>query len=53
MMSTSTVQRAFELAPACKSIRELKSKLRREGCAQVEDYLGGSIVKQLTALMGA
>ena len=39
------IQRAFQLAPECGSIMELKRKLRAEGYAQVDAHLGGKLIK--------
>ena len=41
-MEIGTVQRAFELAPECRSLDELRSKLKQEGYWSVNDHLAGS-----------
>jgi hypothetical protein len=47
------VKRAFELAPDCTSIDEIRSKLRREGYDGVVEHLqGGSIQKDLRLKLG-
>lgn len=37
----NTIERAFELAPACGSIGELRRALEEDGCALVDVHLGG------------
>jgi hypothetical protein len=44
-MEIGTVQRAFELAPECTSIGELRLKLKREGYSAVDEHLQGSSVQ--------
>ena len=44
-MPIGTVQRAFELAPECTSIGEIRFKLKREGYAAVNEHLQGSSVQ--------
>jgi hypothetical protein len=52
MRSIGTVERAFQLAPGSASLDELRSKLRREGFAQVDDHLsGGTIRAELKRLL--
>lgn len=46
-----TVERAFELAPQCTSIDELRSKLLREGHTQVDAHLQGSLRRDLVKLL--
>ena len=41
-MSAGTVQRAFELAPECRTIAELRSKLINERCANIDAHLKDS-----------
>lgn len=41
-MSAGTVQRAFELAPECRTIDELRSKLINERCANIDAHLKDS-----------
>jgi hypothetical protein len=48
-----TIKRAFELAPDCTSIAEIRSKLRREGYDEVGEHLqGGSIQRDLRLKLG-
>jgi hypothetical protein len=48
-----TIKRAFELAPDCTSIDEIRSKLRREGYDEVGEHLqGGSIQRDLRLKLG-
>jgi ribosomal protein S8 len=45
---SGTVKRAFEIAPDCTTIDEIRSRLREEGYANVFEHLqGSSIQKQL------
>ena len=48
---TGTVERAFQLAPECQTINELRAKLEREGHSGVEAHLKGSLRKELKALL--
>lgn len=42
------IQRAFELAPECSSLKELRQHLASEGCDRLDAHLGGlSIQRQL------
>ena len=51
-MTVGTVERAFQLAPECSSIDELRAKLRKEGCSSVDTHLQGpSIRKDLSKLL--
>ena len=50
----TTIERAFELARSgrCRTLVELKARLRREGFDQIEFHLGGKLTKrQLHDLM--
>jgi hypothetical protein len=40
---TGTVERAFQLAPECSTIDQLRSKLMREGCTSIDAHLSGSL----------
>ena len=52
MATPSVIERAFELAPACVSIEEIRRMLREEGYAQVDAHLGGRMIRtQLRALL--
>ena len=50
-MLIGTVERAFQLAPECRSIAEIRSKLVREGCTNVDAHLQGSLSRQLKKLL--
>lgn len=45
MTGTNVIERAFELAPECGSLAELKRRLIREGYFQVEAHLSGRQIK--------
>ena len=47
------IERAFQLAPECRTMNELRSKLAREGFGNIEVHLqsGSALGKQLRALM--
>jgi hypothetical protein len=50
---SGTVARAFELAPECATIDELRAKLKAEGFESVQEHLHGeSIKKELRARLG-
>lgn len=50
---SGTVKRAFELAPDCTSIDEIRSRLKREGREAIDEHLqGSSIQKQLKLTLG-
>lgn len=38
-MPESTVERAFQLAPDCRTMDELRSKLMKEGCTNIDAHL--------------
>ncbi|QIL02865.1 hypothetical protein G7078_08760 [Sphingomonas sinipercae] len=44
-MEPGTVQRAYELAPECQSLEELRAKLRREGHSSVDEHLGSGSLR--------
>ena len=55
-MSGATIERAFQLARSgeCRTLDDLKRRLRRERCESVDFHLAGKLTKaQLTALMAA
>jgi hypothetical protein len=55
-MSGATIERAFQLARSgeCRTLDELKRRLRREQCESVDFHLAGKLTKtQLMALMTA
>ena len=46
-----TVERAYQLAPECKTMDELRAKLVKDGCTNVEMYLQGSLRLELRKLL--
>jgi hypothetical protein len=44
-VTANVIERAFELAPECGSLAELKRRLIREGYFQVEAHLSGRQIK--------
>jgi len=55
-MSGATIERAFQLARSgeCRTLDEIKRRLRRERFDSVDFHLAGKLTKaQLTALMAA
>ena len=46
-----TVERAFQLAPECTSIYELRGRLAREGCPHVDAHIKGVLRRQLSELL--
>ena len=53
-MQTTTIERAFELAGSgeCRTMHELKHRLRRERLESVDFHLAGKLTRmQLTELM--
>jgi hypothetical protein len=53
MMAKGTLERAFELAPECRSISELRTRLKTEGHENVEAHITGSAMKQLAKLLAS
>lgn len=47
----NTVERAYQLAPECRSMEELRRKLTRERCEGVDAHLQGSLRKELSKLL--
>lgn len=45
MGQRNVIERAFQLAPECHSIEELRRKLTREGYADVEAHLRGRQIR--------
>lgn len=43
---SGTVERAFELAPKCKSMKELTKRLVKEGLPDVHGHLQGSTIRK-------
>jgi hypothetical protein len=51
-MPTNTIEWAFQLAPECTSLDEIRLKLKKEGYSDVDNHLeGGSIQKDLKQLL--
>lgn len=50
-MAIGTVERAFQLAPECMSMDELRSRLAKEGCTNVEAHLRDSLRRDLMKLL--
>jgi hypothetical protein len=46
-----TVERAYQLAPGCKTIDELHAKLVKDGRTSVGMYLQGSLRQELSKLL--
>ena len=46
-----TVERAFELAPDCRTMDELRAKLVREGHTNIDAHLQGSLRRDLKRLL--
>jgi len=46
-----TVERAFQLAPGCRTIDELRAKLVREGHTNIDAHLQGSLRRDLKKLL--
>ncbi len=52
MSDTNVIERAFQLAPECGSIDELKRRLIREGYLQVNAHLSGRLIRsQISPLL--
>ena len=51
MAVVGTVERAFQLAPSCRTIHELRAKLVREGHTSIDAHLQGSLRRDLKKLM--
>ena len=50
-MASGTVERAFQLAPDCTTIEQVRAKLLEEGCTRVDDHLRGSLRRDLSKLL--
>jgi hypothetical protein len=46
-----TVERAFQLAPECRSMDELRAKLSREQFSNIDAHLQGSLRRDLRKLL--
>src|SRR5690242_131092 len=51
MSAMGTVERAYQLAPECRTMDELRSKLSREHCANIDAHLQGSLRRELRKLL--
>jgi hypothetical protein len=52
MQGATIIERAFQLAPECGSLEEVKRKLMREGYSQVPAHLSGKQIRsELLALL--
>ena len=45
MSQGNIIERAFQLAPDCQSVGEVRDKLRREGYFHVDAHLEGRLIK--------
>jgi hypothetical protein len=51
-MEKGTIERAYELAPNCLNIDEVRAALKREGYSSVDAHLSGRIIRSdLTKLL--
>lgn len=51
-MEKHIIERAFELAPDCGNIEDIRSALRREGYSNVDAHLAGRTIRaDLTKLL--
>jgi hypothetical protein len=46
-----TVERAFQLAPECRSLEELRAKLMSDGHTNIDVHLQGSLRRDLKKLL--
>jgi hypothetical protein len=46
-----TVERAYQLAPECRTIDELRAKLVKEQCSNIDAHLQGSLRRELSKLL--
>ena len=44
-MGKGTIERAFELAPSCGNIEDIRTALRREGYSNVDAHLAGRVIR--------
>ena len=53
-MEKGVIERAYELAPNCSTVDEVRSALRREGYSNVDGHLSGPRIRaDLTKLLSA
>ena len=45
MQEAGIIERAFQLAPQCASLEELRQRLRREGYFHIHAHLGGKHIR--------
>lgn len=50
-MAIGTVERAYQLAPDCRTMQEVRAKLVQEGYSNIDAHLQGSLRKDLTKLL--
>ena len=46
MMEVGTIERAFQLAPECTTIDDIRFKLKREGYSEVDNHLQRSSIQR-------
>jgi len=51
MRNIGTVERAYQLAPKCTTMAELRTKLMKEHFSNVDAYLQGSLRSELKKLL--
>lgn len=44
-MTKHLIERAYELAPSCSNIEDIRSALRREGYSNVDAHLSGRTIR--------
>lgn len=44
-MTKHLIERAFELAPSCSNIEDIRAALRREGYSNVDAHLSGRVIR--------
>jgi hypothetical protein len=44
-MTTPIIERAFQLAPSCSNIEDIRIALRREGYSHVDAHLTGRVIR--------
>ena len=50
-MEVGTVKRAYQLAPECTTMEELRAKLIKEHCTNIDAHLQGSLRRDLAKLL--
>jgi len=46
MSQANIIERAFQLAPECQTVVEVRNKLSREGYLQVDAHFSGRLIKK-------